>query len=277
MSTVRRNCISSFVPKLIVCLASTAPLCDAALARDTWLVRRPPALGAGPALVIDCLVYRVAGGFVYFYQVKNVGPGPVRYILGVEEAHPGDHHEGPIAGFAAPGLDAAGLPIVVNPPALAAHNYVCSQKFVGGGGALAAGATHTFAFCDPHGPAFVDWSVDWKFGAGAEGHGVVARVRAPALPGQGGEGNDGIPPSEGPPEPSQGQAQEIPGDSQEGDNQDDQDYEDTEDGFLLLTEMQGQCVARVPTVSEWGLIVMTLLLLTAGTVVLGRMHRPAPA
>ena len=31
----------------------------------------------------------------------------------------------------------------------------------------------------------------------------------------------------------------------------------------------------VPTVSEWGLAVMTLLLLTAGTVVLGRLRRSA--
>ena len=33
----------------------------------------------------------------------------------------------------------------------------------------------------------------------------------------------------------------------------------------------------IPTVSEWGLIVMTLLLLTAGTVVLGRRRRAAAA
>ena len=33
----------------------------------------------------------------------------------------------------------------------------------------------------------------------------------------------------------------------------------------------------IPTVSEWGLIVMTLLLLTAGTVVFGRRRRPAAA
>ncbi len=35
--------------------------------------------------------------------------------------------------------------------------------------------------------------------------------------------------------------------------------------------------ADVPTVSEWGLIVMTLLLLTAGTIVFGRRRRPAVA
>ncbi len=36
-------------------------------------------------------------------------------------------------------------------------------------------------------------------------------------------------------------------------------------------------VSPVPTVSEWGLIVMTLLLLTAGTIVFGRRRRPAVA
>ena len=35
-------------------------------------------------------------------------------------------------------------------------------------------------------------------------------------------------------------------------------------------------VAAIPTVSQWGLIVMTLLLTTAGTIVLGR-HRLAKA
>jgi hypothetical protein len=35
--------------------------------------------------------------------------------------------------------------------------------------------------------------------------------------------------------------------------------------------------AAIPTVSEWGLIVMTLLVLTAGTVLLGRRRRPAAA
>ena len=33
----------------------------------------------------------------------------------------------------------------------------------------------------------------------------------------------------------------------------------------------------VPTVSEWGLIVMTLLLLTAGTIVFSRRRRPTLA
>ncbi len=35
--------------------------------------------------------------------------------------------------------------------------------------------------------------------------------------------------------------------------------------------------AAIPTVSEWGLIVMTLLALTAGTIVFGRWRRPAVA
>ena len=35
------------------------------------------------------------------------------------------------------------------------------------------------------------------------------------------------------------------------------------------------CADAIPTVSEWGLIVMTLLLLTAGTIVFGRRRRPA--
>ena len=33
----------------------------------------------------------------------------------------------------------------------------------------------------------------------------------------------------------------------------------------------------IPTVSEWGLMVMTLLILTAGTIVIGRQRRPAGA
>ncbi len=39
----------------------------------------------------------------------------------------------------------------------------------------------------------------------------------------------------------------------------------------------GPCLAPVPTVSEWGLIVMTLLALTAGTIVFARRRRPAVA
>lgn len=35
--------------------------------------------------------------------------------------------------------------------------------------------------------------------------------------------------------------------------------------------------APIPTVSEWGLIIMTLLLLTAGTVIFGRLRRRRPA
>lgn len=42
------------------------------------------------------------------------------------------------------------------------------------------------------------------------------------------------------------------------------------DPFVLLA-------SAIPTVSEWGLIVMTLLVLTAGTIILGRRHRPATA
>lgn len=38
-----------------------------------------------------------------------------------------------------------------------------------------------------------------------------------------------------------------------------------------------ECVGVIPTVSEWGLIVMTVLLMTAGTVVLGRQRRSAAA
>ncbi|MCK4343101.1 MAG: IPTL-CTERM sorting domain-containing protein [Phycisphaerae bacterium] len=41
--------------------------------------------------------------------------------------------------------------------------------------------------------------------------------------------------------------------------------------------MPDECEESIPTVSEWGLIVMTLLLLTAGTVVFGRQRRPAAA
>ena len=35
--------------------------------------------------------------------------------------------------------------------------------------------------------------------------------------------------------------------------------------------------AEIPTVSEWGLIIMTLLALTAGTIVFGRRRKPALA
>jgi hypothetical protein len=36
-----------------------------------------------------------------------------------------------------------------------------------------------------------------------------------------------------------------------------------------------ECESGIPTVSEWGLIILTLLLLTAGTVVIGRRRRAA--
>ncbi len=39
----------------------------------------------------------------------------------------------------------------------------------------------------------------------------------------------------------------------------------------------GPCEPAIPTVSEWGLIVMTLLALTAGTIVFGRRRRAAMA
>lgn len=39
----------------------------------------------------------------------------------------------------------------------------------------------------------------------------------------------------------------------------------------------GPCEPAIPTVSEWGLIVMTLLALTAGTIVFARRRRPAVA
>ena len=35
--------------------------------------------------------------------------------------------------------------------------------------------------------------------------------------------------------------------------------------------------AEIPTVSEWGLIVLTLLGMTAGTIILARRRRPATA
>ena len=42
-------------------------------------------------------------------------------------------------------------------------------------------------------------------------------------------------------------------------------------------EVMEVCAAQIPTVSEWGLIVITLLGLTAGTVIFGRRRRPAAA
>ena len=39
----------------------------------------------------------------------------------------------------------------------------------------------------------------------------------------------------------------------------------------------GPCEPAIPTVSEWGLIVMTLLALTAGTIVFARRRRPTLA
>ncbi len=41
--------------------------------------------------------------------------------------------------------------------------------------------------------------------------------------------------------------------------------------------VDGECVNIIPTVSEWALIVMTLLALTAGTIVFARRRRPAVA
>ncbi len=41
--------------------------------------------------------------------------------------------------------------------------------------------------------------------------------------------------------------------------------------------VDGECVNIIPTVSEWGLIIMALLLLTAGTIVFARRRRPAVA
>jgi len=60
------------------------------------------------------------------------------------------------------------------------------------------------------------------------------------------------------------------------------EFEDGTDGGLTYTiqehehqEVDETCGDVVPTVSEWGLIVMTLVLLTAGTVVFGRRRRHA--
>ena len=50
------------------------------------------------------------------------------------------------------------------------------------------------------------------------------------------------------------------------------------DGTLALKSLRlDEFHTPIPTVSEWGLIVITLLLLTAGTVVIGRRRRPATA
>ena len=50
-------------------------------------------------------------------------------------------------------------------------------------------------------------------------------------------------------------------------------------GQTILYHDDGSYVIldEVPTVSEWGLIVMVLLLLVAGTVVFARRHRPVVA
>ena len=42
-------------------------------------------------------------------------------------------------------------------------------------------------------------------------------------------------------------------------------------------EVWRSSVEPIPTVSEWGLIVMTLLLVTLGTIVFGPRRRPVPA
>ncbi len=47
-----------------------------------------------------------------------------------------------------------------------------------------------------------------------------------------------------------------------------------EDGEVCV---DGECVNIIPTVSEWGLIIMTLLALTAGTIVFARRRRPTVA
>lgn len=49
------------------------------------------------------------------------------------------------------------------------------------------------------------------------------------------------------------------------------------DGGSLCTCEFEVSEPKVPTVSEWGLIVMTLLSLTAGTIIFGRRRRPAAA
>ena len=46
------------------------------------------------------------------------------------------------------------------------------------------------------------------------------------------------------------------------------------DAGLLSGVMTANCI---PTISEWGLIVMTVLCLTAGTIMYGRRRRPAAA
>ena len=53
---------------------------------------------------------------------------------------------------------------------------------------------------------------------------------------------------------------------------------DCDDGEPNTTDTCGDggcCQVTIPTVSEWGLIVMTLLALTAGTIVFARRRRPA--
>ncbi len=51
-------------------------------------------------------------------------------------------------------------------------------------------------------------------------------------------------------------------------------------GFIMHDDMEypaGCGGGAIPTVSEWGLIILTLLLLTAGTIVFGRRRSPAVA
>lgn len=51
-----------------------------------------------------------------------------------------------------------------------------------------------------------------------------------------------------------------------------------EGGPLIIMEAEADVLpGKIPTVSEWGLIVLTVLLLTAGTIVFGRQRRLAAA
>ena len=47
-------------------------------------------------------------------------------------------------------------------------------------------------------------------------------------------------------------------------------------GSVKVDVNHNHCVRPIPTVSEWGLIVMTLLLLTAGTIVIRRVKTRQP-
>ena len=53
------------------------------------------------------------------------------------------------------------------------------------------------------------------------------------------------------------------------------EFEVTDPGLSI--EVSQEMVNPIPTVSEWGMIIMTLLLLTAGTIVLGRRRQVAVA